>query len=143
MIKRESIAAVVGAVALLLSACGGPGEVADVIYFPTHERGPDEPLPAGQLTGNLVIDDQAGCIWIQESQDLKYLVIWPPGYALQSVEGDWQVVDASGSVVGGNGDMVTIGGGEFKDPAVVTEFGAEEPPSTCRTGEYWVAAFDS
>jgi hypothetical protein len=110
------------------------------MYFPTHERGPADPLPAALISGTLVVDDQRACVWIDGQQGVRYLVLWPPDYRLESVGGAWRVIDGSRAVIAEDGGSITIGGGEFTDAAVVSEFGAEEPPAECLTGEFWVAA---
>jgi hypothetical protein len=127
------------ALVLVQAGCGlAPGS--STMYFPTHERGPTDALPAARITASLVVDDGRGCVWIDGQDGVSYLVLWPPGYRLESVGGAWQVLDGSGAVIAENGGSITIGGGEFINPAVVSEFGAEEPPPECLTGEFWVAA---
>jgi hypothetical protein len=94
--------------ALTLPACGvdepasPPG-----LFFPTVPIG--DSYPAALIEG--VLEERSGCLFVAAHGD-RWLLLWPEGYAARIAEGQIEVVDAAGKLVGRESEQVQLGGGE-------------------------------
>jgi hypothetical protein len=88
------------------------------------------------VIGDLIIEDN--CIRvISDTGRNKYLLIWPPGFSLNTETDPVQILDETGKVVARIGDYVRIGGGEIKLKISLGEYTSSQIPSQC-PGPYWI-----
>ena len=104
------------AASLCLAACGGaPGSVApEGIFFPTVPR--QDAYPAALITGAL-LEERSGCLFARAGTE-RWLLLWPDGYTARLAQGRIEVVNEDGTVVGIEGQRLSLGGGE-SNPAEV------------------------
>lgn len=77
------------------------------IFFP---RVPTRDVyPSALMEG--VLEERAGCLFVTSDQD-HWLVLWPEGYTARAAEGQLDVLDESGEVVGRVGKPLRVVGGE-------------------------------
>lgn len=91
--------------------------------------------PAALLTGELAVDDD--CLIVVGPEDFTWLIIWPGNYSMS----EGTLLRDGSSAVAQVGDVVSIGGGEYKAEHydfLRTELGAKIPES-CRRDRYWLA----
>ena len=75
--------------------------------------------PAALLEGTLVRDDDAGLTVLVEEVGVAFQVEWPAGWTIRDVDGEWQLVNGAGQVVGSEGDELSAGGGYTSGPVEV------------------------
>lgn len=84
-----------------------------VVGVPTQAPEPSgspRPCPAALIEGALVTDERWGLV-IEDADGLRRKILWPHGYAAR-VGSRLALLDASGSIVAYEGDLVRVGGGE-------------------------------
>ena len=64
-----------------------------------------------QISGQLIV--QNGCIAIHRPQGGTHTLVFPPDYSLGFINGQWQITNSFGHVIGSVGDHVELGGGEI------------------------------
>lgn len=101
--------------------------VADV-FFPTVPRA--EAYPAALIEG--VLEERSGCLFVSAGGE-RWLLLWPEGYAMRVVDGQLEVVDDVGELVGREGDAISLGGGEGR-PVEMGGTGDAEAWATALTG---------
>jgi hypothetical protein len=82
----------------------------DLPLFPKHRPGA---APEARIGGTLKLDDK-GCVRIVTGSEHRgWTVIWPPDYSLggRDKNGRLTIVDASGKLVGREGDDIILSGG--------------------------------
>ncbi len=85
-----------------------------LVALPTQDPEPSGspgPCPAALIEGTLVTDERWG-LAIEDTDGLTRKVLWPHGYAARVERSRLALLDATGSVVAYQGDLVEIGGGE-------------------------------
>lgn len=108
------------------------------IFLPTHHLTAASGLPASSLTATLRVEE--GCIWLVGADGVSQLGLWPGGTRLVATDRGHVTVElASGRRVA-EGDVVTVGGGEYGrgEQAAVRELIAGPIPSRCDRGRYWL-----
>ena len=132
--RLVTLRVVICLVALLLSACRGlddPGASVG-IFFPRH--GLRGPYTLAALEGRLEVRD--GCLWLVQSDGIRYLPIWPGGYGMRGTVGALRVSDSAGQVVAAEGQTVTLVGGQYSAADARRVMGRDEP-GACRGG-FWL-----
>ena len=119
----------------------GPGGAA--IFFPTVPIG--GAYPAALIHGTL--EERNRCLFVGNHRE-HWLLLWLRGYDARVVNGQVEVADESGQLVGRVGDEVELGGGEGR-PIEVGGAAAAESWATDLTGVdipercgdlYWIVA---
>jgi hypothetical protein len=102
---------------LTLAACAGADITSEAAYslisVPTQEPAPPgtpPACPAALITGRLVADARWG-IALDDPAGFVREVIWPHGYTARR-DARLVVLNESGQIVAGEGDLLAIGGGE-------------------------------
>lgn len=130
--------------AITVPACGPDEPVAPPgIFFPTVPIG--DAYPSALMEG--VLEERAGCLFVTADQD-HWLLLWPEGYTARAAEGQLDVLDESGEVVGRVGEPLRVGGGETNPIEVggaaeaersVSELTGLDIPERC--GDlYWIVS---
>lgn len=95
---------------------------------------------AALATGRVVVDD-AGCIRLEDGRtdDEGDLIVWPPGYSMQTEGVKVHIVKEDGETLARVGDMVELGGGQIPAHPGVREMYEKhlEIPQKC-TGPLWI-----
>jgi hypothetical protein len=128
-------------VALVLIGCGAepPAPEPVELFFPQH----DSPLGTGDaalLEGEAVFDD--GCLWIQASDGMRFLPLWPADVQLGMIDSQPAVMAPSGGLLVEVGDAfrdVSRLGGSEASAEVAREL-VGEIPERCATDGFWVVA---
>ena len=132
--------------ALTVAACGPDEPAAPAgIFFPTVPIG-DE-YPAGDMEG--VLEERDGCLFVSAPDD-DWLLLWPEGYTARVADGQLDVLDESGEVVGRVGEPLRVGGGETNPVEIGGTAAAERRASELtgldipeRCGDlYWLVSPD-
>lgn len=136
--RRVARLAVVAATCVGLGACVvapsiEPGTTRTIL--PTHRdlRGGE---PAALQRGTIVATPS--CVLLEEPiQRIRWLVVWPAGYS--GLGGS--IVDGDGHPVARVGDVVDLGGGEYREDqyGFLQTLLISEPALGCRGGPYWLA----
>ncbi|MDQ3938290.1 MAG: hypothetical protein M3253_06370, partial [Chloroflexota bacterium] len=71
------------------------------------------PCPAALLEGKIVAHEEWGVAVEDQVGGMVWQVFWPYGYTARVVEGRVTLLDEAGDVVAGEGDVVSVGGGEI------------------------------
>ena len=112
-------------------------------FFPTVPIG-DE-YPAALTDG--VLEVRSGCVFIAAHED-RWLLLWPEGYSARRSDGQIEVLDDSGEIVGHEGEPLRVGGGEGRPREMGGEAAAERWASELtgldipeRCGDlYWIVS---
>jgi hypothetical protein len=128
-------AAVLGPIAAVLLSAGCLVAESD-LYLPTHR--PMNAMPDGLVEGVLL--EAGGCLWIEDADDARMLVLGPPGTTARQDEAGL-AIDVQGEVLR-LGMRISAGGGQYQaeHQAFVHDLIGEAVPEPCRaTGMYWLA----
>jgi hypothetical protein len=91
--------------------------------------------PAGAREGFFLIE--TGCTWLKDKASADvWSVFWPPDAHLDGGPGFVRVIVGHAALV--SGDLVTLGGGEYRDETYVKTLVGVIPPA-CRSDLYWLA----
>lgn len=108
---------IIGAAAavILLTACSvgtsSRSTAEQNVQFPVQEAADGQrDVMDAELIGNLVVDGD--CMRLEADHGVSYLVVWPPGFALDTESDDVVVRDDAGEIVIHEGDNVRLDGGE-------------------------------
>ena len=132
--------------AFTVLACGSDEPAAHPgLFFPTVPIG-DE-YPAGDMEG--VLEEQDDCLFISAPQD-HWLLLWPEGYTARVADGQLEVLDEGGKVMGRVGEPLRVGGGETNPVEIGGAAAAERRASELtgldipeRCGDlYWLVSPD-
>ncbi len=97
--------------ALETAACsgarGGEAVAPPGIFFPTVPIGDD--YPAALIEGTLEV--RSGCVFVSRPED-RWLLLWPEGYTATFANDRLEVMNGGGDVVGREGEIIRLGGGE-------------------------------
>ena len=124
-------------VVLTLAGCGSSaasaaGTASNRASSSTDSSPSDEPTPTVEpratssvieatVVGAIGFDDiEGGCTYVQTADGTRYEVIWPEGWSLDQ---ELNLTDASGTVIAGVGDDVTLGGRIAADLASICQIG--------------------
>ncbi len=119
----------------------GPG--GSNIFFPNVPIG--DAYPAALIHG--MLEERNRCLFVGNDQE-HWLLLWPRGYQARMLNGQVEVSNQSGQLVGRVGDEVELGGGEGR-PREVGGSAAAERWATDLTGVdipercgdlYWIVA---
>jgi hypothetical protein len=95
-------------IAAAAATCAGEGPAAPPkVFFPTVPIG--DAYPAALINGFLEM--RTGCVFVTAHGD-RSLLLWPEGYTARLSDGQLQVLDGDGTIVGREGEPVRLGGGE-------------------------------
>jgi hypothetical protein len=116
-------------VAVMAAACAAdrPGSPPG-IFFPTVPIG--DAYPSALMEG--VLEVRSGCVFVAAHED-RWLLLWPEGFTTRYTDGELEVLDENGEVVGREGERLRVGGGET-NPIEVGGSGAAERWATDLTG---------
>ncbi len=79
-------------------------------HVPEPKEGKTLVYPTAQFIGPLI--QEGRCIRLQvEEHDVSYLVIWPPDYYYENIEGKIHILNGNGKVRAIVGETVELGGG--------------------------------
>lgn len=79
-------------------------------HVPEPKEGETLVYPTAQFVGQLI--QEGRCIRLQvEEHDVSYLVIWPPDYYYENIEGKIHILNGNGKVRAIVGETVELGGG--------------------------------
>lgn len=79
-------------------------------HVPEPKEGETLVYPTAQFIGPLI--QEGRCIRLQvEEHDVSYLVIWPPDYYYENIEGKIHILNGNGKVRAIVGEAVELGGG--------------------------------
>ena len=99
---------VILAVSLVALGCGNPPPSAPARRVLLPESGGNTTMTA-QVFGRLAGDATTGCVWFVGKDGAAYTALWPRGYT--ALFGPVRVLDNTGSVVGVEGQILTMTGG--------------------------------
>ncbi len=116
-------------------ACAGREAVAPAgVFFPTIPR--QGGYPDALLEG--VLEVRSGCVSISVREGV-WLALWPEGYAARLADGQLEVADGDGQLVGREGEQIRVGGGEAPSERWASGLIGMEIPERC-SGMYWIVA---
>jgi hypothetical protein len=120
---------------LTVPACAGREAVSPpAVFFPTIPR--QGAYPDALLEG--VLEVRSGCVSISAREGV-WLALWPEGYAARIADGQLEVEDGDGQLVGREGEQIRVGGGEAPSQRWASGPIGMEIPERC-SGVYWVVA---
>lgn len=137
--RRRGVAPPLGflVLAVILGACGEANSPeGDQFYFPVYESEPSEPSSLAVVEGKASI--LSGTCLVVESSGVRYLLIWPDDFALDSSNEPIQVLNAQGDVIFRVGEDVALVGGE-REPGSEDAW-SQAPPPACDGTNYWMVA---
>lgn len=117
----------------LVAACQGAGTPVTVDGVTLLRYGSTTDSRTGLYEGTLQF--RSGCTWV-DSTGASALVLWPPAAGLERVADRLHVV--VGEVSMADGDVVSLGGGLYRDRGEVEKLVGTVPPS-CVADMYWLA----
>ena len=137
-----------GAIILLLLVCVATSACqSNQISLPIHNEPPRTDLGGDYLAGEIRLEN--GCLKLYRigwgkpdrsaSQQLRdiWLLVWPPGFALQQKDQEVHVFDGEGALVALTGDTVRLGGGTYWQEDSLPEELEQNIPEGCQ-GPYYL-----
>ena len=109
------------------------------LALPTHRDMTS--YPSALLTGTLTFD--GSCVWIDGSDGIRRLPIWPAGYGLFELGGVLRVKDPANLHSVPIGGTIRVGGGEYhagREFDFLRSLMDDDVSAACRAAEYWLVS---